>query len=394
MSNWADEDDDESQEDHHKVTPPKRHGSIERYRPGAIRGSQQREVRSEENQGWNSRGRGNVSNGQLRQPRDQPEDLRQKLNAQKQLDPNDLRHRLNQRSREPEPPNSNQAEDHHVGDGDSNDRGKGRNRPSSGRDRHQRVQGRGGNFGAGQGAPRPHPRDNNGHGKSDNAARPLPRPKRNTENFNPSYAPPDMRILAAAPGLKKYNREYTSRDVLVVNDLFCAENDLTIYNKLLKEIEQSGVNPDHLWQSWHNDSHWIADDKLKWKAACPTFHMVLDRIRDYFEMDIKATRLNWYRDSTEWKPFHHDAAAIKPDKAKTQNMTVAVSFGMERDAAFEHAKTKTVISMPQPNGTIYTFGKDVNILWRHGIPQIPPEEYSDQGRISIIAWGWMEQTQI
>ena len=57
----------------------------------------------------------------------------------------------------------------------------------------------------------------------------------------------------------------------------------------------------------------------------------------------KATRLNWYRDSNEWKPFHHDAAAVKPDKAKTQNFTVAVSFGMERDAAFEHAQTKTVI---------------------------------------------------
>lgn len=83
-----------------------------------------------------------------------------------------------------------------------------------------------------------------------------------------------------------------------------------------------------------------------------------------------ATRLNWYRDSKEWKPFHHDAAALKPDKAKTQNLTVAVSFGAERDAAFEHATTKTVISMPQPNGTIYVFAKDVNIIWRHGILQV------------------------
>lgn len=80
--------------------------------------------------------------------------------------------------------------------------------------------------------------------------------------------------------------------------------------------------------------------------------------------------MNWYRDSKEWKPFHHDAAAIKPDKAKTQNLTVGVSFGAERDAAFEHAKTKTVMSMPQPNGTIYVFAKDVNIIWRHGILQV------------------------
>ena len=111
-------------------------------------------------------------------------------------------------------------------------------------------------------------------------------------------------------------------------------------------------------------------------------------------MDVKATRLNWYRDSNEWKPYHHDAAALKEDKAKTQNFTVAVSFGMERDAAFEHAQTKTTLSMPQPNGTVYTFGKDVNIMWRHGILQCPPEKYSDQGRISIIAWGKIDQTEI
>ena len=58
----------------------------------------------------------------------------------------------------------------------------------------------------------------------------------------------------------------------------------------------------------------------------------------YFEMDVKATRLNWYRDSTEWKPFHHDAAAMKEKFARTQNFTLGVSFGAERDAAFEHAQ--------------------------------------------------------
>ena len=47
--------------------------------------------------------------------------------------------------------------------------------------------------------------------------------------------------------------------------------------------------------------------------------------------------------------------------ARTQNLTLAVSFGMEREAAFEHAKTKTVVSVPQYNGTIYAFGRDVNV---------------------------------
>jgi len=66
-----------------------------------------------------------------------------------------------------------------------------------------------------------------------------------------------------------------------------------------------------------------------------------------------------YRDSSEWKPFHHDAAAVKADKAQTQNFTVAVSFGMERDAAFEHAKTKYGLSL---NGKCIYFENAVLFL--------------------------------
>ena len=227
--------------------------------------------------------------------------------------------------------------------------------------------------------------------ESEKNGRQLARPKKNTENFSPCYDAPEMRILCAAPGREQYTRDISSRDVLIVSDLFGDETDMSIYNHLLTELSESGVPQQQLWQSWHGDSHLIADDKRRWKDASPTFQMVMERIKFYFNMDVKATRLNWYRDDSEWKPFHHDAAAIKPDKAKTQNFTVAVSFGAERDAAFEHAGTKTVISMPQPNGTIYTFGKDVNILWRHGILQVPPERQTQQGRISIIAWGWIPQ---
>ena len=72
-----------------------------------------------------------------------------------------------------------------------------------------------------------------------------------------------------------------------------------------------------LWALWHNDSHVIADDKLNWKKKCPTFNKVLKKMTEYFKMDIKATRFNWYRNSSEWKPFHHDAAAVKVKKLKS-----------------------------------------------------------------------------
>ena len=80
---------------------------------------------------------------------------------------------------------------------------------------------------------------------------------------------------------------------------------MEIYNNLLDEIENSGINQENLWKLWHADSHLIADDKLDWKSKCPTFYKVLDKIKNYFNMDIKATRFNYYRNSADWKPFHH-----------------------------------------------------------------------------------------
>ena len=124
-----------------------------------------------------------------------------------------------------------------------------------------------------------------------------------------------MRVVVST-GLKKCNLKLTTRDIVLVPHIYSDVPD--IYSKLLSEIKESGVNEDKLWKLWHNDSHLIADDKREnWKEKCPTFTMVIERIRDYFGMDIKATRFNWYRDCSEWKPFHHDAAAVKPDKAKT-----------------------------------------------------------------------------
>ena len=63
-------------------------------------------------------------------------------------------------------------------------------------------------------------RDSNENNKSNNqinsAAGKLPRPKKNTENFNPSHEPPEMRILFATPGIKQYDRMCGSRDVIIV----------------------------------------------------------------------------------------------------------------------------------------------------------------------------------
>jgi hypothetical protein len=252
-----------------------------------------------------------------------------------------------------------------------------------------------------------HSSDPNKEDEYTNARRNERKTPKNTESFEPNYTPADMRVRIEVAGTKKTSSlSLQCKDVVVVPDLFGFEDDWTIHNQLLDEMEKSGIDSDRLWKLWHGDSHMIADDGTHFKEKCPTFLKVLDRIRDYFGMDIKATRFNLYRDDKDWKPFHFDASAVKPEKAKIQNITVGVSFGRTRDIAFEDALEgkghRRVVSFPMPNGYTYAFCKDINTNWRHGVPAIlpailpaiPEELQTNKSRISIIAWGWREQLDI
>lgn len=130
--------------------------------------------------------------------------------------------------------------------------------------------------------------------------------------------------------------------------------------------------------------------------------MVVERIKAFFEMDIKATRFNWYKDDSQYKPFHKDSAAVDQRKAQTQNFTVAVSFGATRECGFERDSDsaswsdngswtkKNMITFPIGDGEIYCFADDTNMLWRHGVIGGKGVVTESGGRISIIAWGWLK----
>lgn len=208
--------------------------------------------------------------------------------------------------------------------------------------------------------------------------------QRNTTNFNPDYNPTALKVKVISGATKK-PLSIDSHDVIIVPNLFA---DPTIMTKLQKEVKDNDVE----FKSWHGDSHWIANDKVgNWKdpSCAPVFNHIIETVKNFFNMDVQATRLNWYNNFSEWKPYHHDAAAIKEDKAETQNFTVGISFGATRDVAFEHSTTLTKVSFELPDCYIYAFGKDINIEWKHGIPpRVESENYSGiKERVSIILWG-------
>ena len=228
--------------------------------------------------------------------------------------------------------------------------------------------------------------------KQDRSKRPL-----NTESFKPDFTPPEMRLLFES-SLNKSQTElkFQSNDVVVVPDLFSDRPN--IYSELLEEIFGTQFDKQDLIIPWHEGCHLIVDDKLDWKKDCPTFNLVIDRVAKYFNMDVKATRFNWMQNLNDHKFFHYDGAALKPEIAKKQNSTIGVSFGYTRDIAFQvasHPDCRKVISIPLPNGYTYLFNKDVNIDWRHGVlPIKTSQDYKstpNDGRISIIAWGWIDQ---
>lgn len=241
-----------------------------------------------------------------------------------------------------------------------------------------------------------HNNNNNYNNNNNHHHHHRPKPA-NTEVFEPDYSSPEMRLLFETSKNKSETKlSFQSNDVIVVPDLFADRPN--IYSELLGEIFGTKFDKQDLIIPWHEGCHLIVDDKLDWKKDCPTFNYVIDTVSRYFKMDVKATRFNWMQNLNDHKFFHYDGAALKPEIARKQNSTIGVSFGHTRDIAFQvasHPDCRKVISIPLPDGYTYVFNKDVNIDWRHGVlPIKTPPNYKptpSDGRISIIAWGWIDQ---
>ena len=216
------------------------------------------------------------------------------------------------------------------------------------------------------------------------------RKRRNTISFIPDYSPPDMRVNMGFGRWPKYAYNITENDVIIVPalfvDIFQSYHE-TPYEALMKEMNYDD------FCAWHGNkeldgTHWILNDRAPCKNKSILFNKIVDRIGDYFNMDIHATRYNLYEKGDEWKPYHFDAAAIDPAKARVQNITIGVSFGAERSISFQHAKAGTRIDFVLQNSLCYAFGSKINTTWRHGIP---PKLDEKNGRISIICWGFCRQ---
>ncbi len=144
---------------------------------------------------------------------------------------------------------------------------------------------------------------------------------RNTESFDPrsTLIRPDMRVIVGRKDDCKWRGGIGTTplkhdDVVVVPDFICDEDDWSIYNALVHEMResQSKGTKQSEWISWHEGAHLISKNP----SGCKTFRIIQEKIAKYFNIPNQSvgTRFNWYRDSADWKPFHHDSAAFNPER--------------------------------------------------------------------------------
>lgn len=154
---------------------------------------------------------------------------------------------------------------------------------------------------------------------------------------------------------------------------FCKTNDILIFDKLKKEINLNGMI------NW--SKHFKHDDP----TFSQIFNEIVKRMATHFNVEVIQTRLNYYKDGTDWKPMHKDRHAYGDgDDQIREDFTMGASFGASRNIDFIHEESNLKFSFPQNNGDIFAFNSDINKKFLHGIPKVfkPIGE-----RFSIIAWG-------
>lgn len=162
---------------------------------------------------------------------------------------------------------------------------------------------------------------------------------------------------------------------LYIPEYICKKSDLTLFQKILKELETNKL------------IQWSKHLKIDNPTQSETFSELITKISSDFNMEIYASRLNYYQDGYSWKPFHHDSHAYGEVK---EDITIGISLGSSRNLAFKHVETGEIFKFPQDNGDIFAFDKIVNKKFMHGVPK--SNELTTGPRISIIVWGRRRET--
>jgi len=151
----------------------------------------------------------------------------------------------------------------------------------------------------------------------------------------------------------------------------CEQNDNTIFNKLKEEIKEQN----------YKIINWNKHYKIENPQGIKIFEEIINKIATYMNVKIKASRINYYANGSDWKQYHKDSH--KYVDGEKEDITIGLSFGASRELSFLHIRSNNKFSFPQNNGDLFAFTDEVNNDFKHGVPKTK----SIVGeRFSIIIW--------
>lgn len=173
-------------------------------------------------------------------------------------------------------------------------------------------------------------------------------------------------------GLNEDFMKILNKNTFYLPNFLCETIDLTLFNALKRDVD-SQMEGIIIW-----NKHFKHEDP----TFSETFKQIVRRMSDYFNVEVLASRLNYYKDGNDWKTFHKDSHAY--NNGQKEDFTMGASFGATRALEFKYDKTGSKFSFPQHNGDIFAFTSVVNDQFMHGVPKM---HEATGPRFSIIAWG-------
>jgi len=174
-----------------------------------------------------------------------------------------------------------------------------------------------------------------------------------------------------------------SGNAVYIERFHCEENDYQTLERLANDLDRNAKEE----EEEEGMINWSKHLKQENPEFSETFRTIVERMAEYFDVDVFATRLNFYRDGSDWKPYHHDSHAFGANGHK-EDFTMGASFGAPRALSFLHEPSASSFEFPQKNGDVFAFSSEVNAAMKHGVPQLSgQEQFENNPRFSVIAWG-------
>jgi hypothetical protein len=124
----------------------------------------------------------------------------------------------------------------------------------------------------------------------------------NATNMAPSYAIKIMhsQMAQTSGSLQVDYKLLSAGHAIYLSHCLCAADDFSLLRRLTADLEKNDGG---------SMIQWSRHLKHENPSFSPTFQEIVDRMAAHFDVDVYASRLNFYPDNTSWKPFHHDSHA-------------------------------------------------------------------------------------